>query len=118
MTASLTYVNIFYTIIQKKYARHVTDNLLNPHSEDLSLELIEELVRYICNTKDLGAILIFLPGMMDISKLNRMMLDSGCYPSRKYIRVNETFIYLIVCSIDYFLKQIKTDSFALFLSNN
>lgn len=53
-------------------------------SEDLSLDLIEKLVRYISNTKDPGAILIFLPGMMDISKLNKMMVDSGFYPSCKY----------------------------------
>ncbi|KYM95193.1 putative ATP-dependent RNA helicase DHX36 [Cyphomyrmex costatus] len=70
---------------EKKYERHVIDQLRNVNSEDLSLELIEKLVRYICNTKGPGAILIFLPGMMDISKLNRMMLDSKCYPSHKYV---------------------------------
>ncbi|XP_071653417.1 ATP-dependent DNA/RNA helicase DHX36 [Temnothorax longispinosus] len=70
---------------EKKYETHVTNQLRNPISEDLSLELIEKLVRYICNTKDPGAILIFLPGMMDISKLNKMMLDSEHYPSQKYV---------------------------------
>lgn len=70
-----------------KYAKHVIDQLRNPNSENLSLELIEKLVRYICNTKSPGAILIFLPGIMDISKLNRMLLESGCYPSRKYLCV-------------------------------
>ncbi|XP_012225359.2 ATP-dependent DNA/RNA helicase DHX36 isoform X2 [Linepithema humile] len=70
---------------EMKYAKHVIDQLRNPNSENLSLELIEKLVRYICNTKGPGAILIFLPGIMDISKLNRMLLESGCYPSYKYI---------------------------------
>ncbi|KAM0728608.1 ATP-dependent DNA/RNA helicase DHX36 [Formica fusca] len=70
---------------EMKYGEHVFNQLRNPNSENLSLELIEKLVRYICNTKGPGAILIFLPGMMDISQLNRMMLDSGCYPPNKYI---------------------------------
>lgn len=34
-------------------------------------------------TKEPGAILVFLPGMMDIVKLNRIMLDSGRYPNSK-----------------------------------
>ncbi|KAL6449085.1 hypothetical protein ACFW04_000652 [Cataglyphis niger] len=70
---------------EMKYGEHVFNQLRNPNSENLSLELIEKLVRYICNNKGPGAILIFLPGMMDISQLNRMMLDSGCYPPNKYI---------------------------------
>lgn len=68
-----------------KYGEHVFNQLRNPNSENFSLELIEKLVRYICNTKGPGAILIFLPGMMDISQLNRMMLDSEYYPSGKYL---------------------------------
>ncbi|XP_012525529.1 ATP-dependent DNA/RNA helicase DHX36 [Monomorium pharaonis] len=70
---------------EKKYETHVINQLQNPLSETLSLELTEKLVRYICNTKGPGAILIFLPGMIDITKLNKMMLDSGHYPSYKYI---------------------------------
>ncbi|RLU19759.1 hypothetical protein DMN91_008317 [Ooceraea biroi] len=72
-----------YTVIEKgKYGKDIIDQIQNPDSEKLSLDLIEKLVRYICNTKGPGAILIFLPGMMDISKLNRMLIDSGCYPSQ------------------------------------
>ena len=54
--------------------------LSNPKSEELSLELIFELTKHICLTKGPGAILIFLPGLMDISKLNRMMSESKCFP--------------------------------------
>lgn len=68
-----------------KYTESVLNQLRNTNSEELSLNLIEKLVRYICNMKDPGAILIFLPGMMDISQLNKMMLDSGCYPSSEYL---------------------------------
>ncbi|XP_011868007.1 PREDICTED: ATP-dependent RNA helicase DHX36 [Vollenhovia emeryi] len=70
---------------EKKYETQVINQLRNPISEDLSLDLIEKLVRYICNTKGPGAILIFLPGMMDISNLNKMMLNSQCYPGHRYI---------------------------------
>ncbi|KYN43416.1 putative ATP-dependent RNA helicase DHX36 [Trachymyrmex septentrionalis] len=72
-------------MLEKKYEKHVIEQLRNPNSENLSLELIEKLVRYICNTKDPGAILIFLPGMLDISNLNKMMLESRCYPNHTYI---------------------------------
>ncbi|XP_025987065.2 ATP-dependent DNA/RNA helicase DHX36 [Solenopsis invicta] len=71
--------------LENKYDARVINQLRNPVSETLSLDLIEELVRYICNTKGPGAILIFLPGMLDISNLNKMMLDSERYPSHKYI---------------------------------
>ncbi|KAK2585322.1 hypothetical protein KPH14_010004 [Odynerus spinipes] len=72
-------------MLEKKYPKLVIDQLRNPNSENLSLELIEELINYISTTKEPGAILVFLPGMMDIVKLNRMMLDCGRYPSNRYI---------------------------------
>lgn len=58
----------------------MTDQLRNPASEDLSLDLIEEVIRYICRTKGPGAILVFLPGMMDIVKLNKIMIENKHYP--------------------------------------
>lgn len=63
----------------------VINQLRNPNCENLSLELIEELIRHICTTKEPGAILVFLPGMMDIIKLNKIMLNSEHYPTNKYI---------------------------------
>ncbi|XP_032666503.1 ATP-dependent DNA/RNA helicase DHX36 [Odontomachus brunneus] len=70
--------------IEKKYPPYVVKQLQNSNSEDMSLELTEELVRYICETKGPGAILIFLPGMMDILKLYKMMIKSR-YPDYKYV---------------------------------
>ena len=58
--------------------------LWNPKSEELSLDLICELTKHICLTQGPGAILIFLPGLMDISKLNRMLLDCGHFPKGEY----------------------------------
>ncbi|XP_023247427.1 ATP-dependent RNA helicase DHX36 isoform X2 [Copidosoma floridanum] len=66
------------------YPSFVFKELANPKCEELSLNLIMELTKYICVTKGPGAILIFLPGIMDISKLNRMMLESGHFPKDRY----------------------------------
>ncbi|XP_046753641.1 ATP-dependent DNA/RNA helicase DHX36 [Diprion similis] len=70
---------------ERKYPQFVIDQLRNPVSEDLSLELIAELVHFICTNEGPGAILIFLPGMTDITKLTRMLLESGEYPSSRFI---------------------------------
>ncbi|KAJ8680609.1 hypothetical protein QAD02_016396 [Eretmocerus hayati] len=67
------------------YPLNVLQQLWNPRSEELSLDLILMLTKYICFNKGPGAILIFLPGIMDISKLNRMMLDCGSFPSHRYV---------------------------------
>ncbi|XP_035741323.1 ATP-dependent DNA/RNA helicase DHX36-like isoform X3 [Vespa mandarinia] len=72
-------------VIEKKYPKFVIDQLCHPDSENLSLELIEDLINHICTTKEPGAILVFLPGMMDIVKLNRIMLNSGRYPNSRFI---------------------------------
>ncbi|XP_076292712.1 ATP-dependent DNA/RNA helicase DHX36 isoform X2 [Lasioglossum baleicum] len=71
--------------IEKKYSKNVIDQLKNPNREDLSLDLIEELIRHICRTKPPGAILVFLPGVMDISQLHKIMMRNGQYPPNKYV---------------------------------
>ena len=86
---------MFVHLLQNKYPQFVLNELRNEKSEELSLELIEELVRYICVTKGPGAILIFLPGIMDITKLNRIMLESGRYPRGKLEIRNLGFTFLI-----------------------
>ncbi|XP_076654311.1 ATP-dependent DNA/RNA helicase DHX36 [Halictus rubicundus] len=71
--------------IEKKYSKNVIDQLKNPNREDLSLLLIEELIRHICRAKPPGAILVFLPGLMDISQLHKMMMQNGQYPPDRYV---------------------------------
>ncbi|XP_015173793.1 PREDICTED: ATP-dependent RNA helicase DHX36 isoform X2 [Polistes dominula] len=71
--------------VEKQYPMSVINQLHNPNCENLSLELIEELIRHICKTKEPGAILVFLPGMMDIINLNKLMLNSQYYPTNQYI---------------------------------
>ncbi|CAK9823206.1 ATP-dependent DNA/RNA helicase DHX36 [Anthophora retusa] len=65
--------------------RRVLRELRNPCSEMLSFDLIELLIQHICRTKGPGAILVFLPGMMDIIKLNKMMMASNFYSESQYV---------------------------------
>lgn len=72
-------------ILQRAYPVGVIEQLYNPKIEELSFDLIFALTRYICARKGPGAILIFLPGMMDISKLHRMITESSYFPKSKHV---------------------------------
>lgn len=61
----------------KKYPAAILNLLENPSSEDTDYELILELINYICNTKDDGAILVFLSGWDQISKMTKILKDKG-----------------------------------------
>ncbi|XP_064642858.1 ATP-dependent DNA/RNA helicase DHX36-like isoform X2 [Lineus longissimus] len=54
-------------------------------SDQIDLELIAELVRHIMTTKGDGAILIFLPGWEQISKLYKMLEGDRLFNSRNSI---------------------------------
>lgn len=68
----------------KLYPAYVINQLRNPTSEELSLELIQALLEHISENKKPGAILVFLPGIMDITNLNKNLLGSGRFPSYKF----------------------------------
>lgn len=61
----------------KKYPASILSWLENPVSEDVDYDLISELINYICNNKDDGAILVFLSGWDQISKLTKLLKDRG-----------------------------------------
>ncbi|RZF45115.1 hypothetical protein LSTR_LSTR016997 [Laodelphax striatellus] len=66
----------------KKYDRRVLDYLANPAIEEINLDLITSLVEFICyEVKKDGAILIFLPGLDKITALNKLLAESGKFPS-------------------------------------
>lgn len=69
---------------EKIYPSYVINELRNSNSEELSLDLIENLLEYISYKKGPGAILVFLPGLMDISNLNKKLLSSGRFPPYKF----------------------------------
>ncbi|CAL8130781.1 unnamed protein product [Orchesella dallaii] len=67
----------------KTYPRHVLKELIKPEAEELNLDLITSLILHICETdRDNGAILIFVPGWDQISKLSTQLQSccnfSGC----------------------------------------
>ncbi|XP_023310830.1 ATP-dependent RNA helicase DHX36 [Anoplophora glabripennis] len=71
---------------EQKYDEVVCRQLRNPNSEQLNINLIKELLLYICEKEDKeGAILIFLPGLMNISSLNKLLENCGKFPSHKYL---------------------------------
>ncbi|GBP76774.1 ATP-dependent RNA helicase DHX36 [Eumeta japonica] len=57
--------------------------LLDYRIENLNIDLIVELLKYICRGEP-GAILVFLPGISDITKLIKMMEESKIFPSTRY----------------------------------
>lgn len=63
------------------------EQLKNPRSEELSMDFICEVVKYISFTQGPGAILIFLPGLVDISKLNKILSDCSAFPRGKFIKI-------------------------------
>ena len=47
----------------RKYSRTTIASLEHPESEDINLELISTLIRFIHEKHDEGAVLVFLPGL-------------------------------------------------------
>ncbi|GLH02661.1 ATP-dependent RNA helicase DHX8 [Gryllus bimaculatus] len=62
--------------LRHKFGEVVIDQLLEPDSEALNLELYQELIEHICENEGPGAILVFLPGWDQISNLCRMLSSS------------------------------------------
>lgn len=72
--------------INNAYSLRVCNQLRNAASEEINLELIHNLILYICYTKkDNGAILVFLTGFAEISQLLKMLKSTGKFPAHKYI---------------------------------
>jgi ATP-dependent RNA helicase DHX36 len=57
------------------YSRQTIESLSSPVAEDLNHELVASLVHHIHTRQREGAILVFLPGWEDISKLNRLFSE-------------------------------------------
>lgn len=57
-----------------RYSCHTLDELYKKSSEVLNTDLIVELLRYICQQPE-GAVLVFLPGWSEISKVNNLIKE-------------------------------------------
>ena len=70
--------------IKDKYSSNVIKTLLKIESESGEIELVEELIHHISVTKPMGAILVFLPGYEQISKLLNKLQKSNHFPQDKF----------------------------------
>ena len=61
------------------YSAETLESLSFAESEEINHELIATVVHYIHTTKEDGAILVFLPGWDDISKVNRLLTEDRRY---------------------------------------
>ncbi|VVC42551.1 Hypothetical protein CINCED_3A018746 [Cinara cedri] len=81
----LPYVNEMRRL--KKYPAAILNWLETPMSEEIDYELILELINYICNNKDDGAILVFLSGWDQISKLTSILKNKGFGNTSRYLLI-------------------------------
>ncbi|KAF7262750.1 hypothetical protein GWI33_004148 [Rhynchophorus ferrugineus] len=71
---------------EKKYDRFVLEELQKPESEDLNVDLIYELLKYICTQeRNDGAILVFVTGFSEIQTLTKRMEKSIDFPRSKFL---------------------------------
>ncbi|CAG9564668.1 unnamed protein product [Danaus chrysippus] len=68
---------------KKNLSLQTYKTLQDSRIEELSFELLVDLLIYICKGEP-GAILVFLPGIGDITKLMRMMESTNLFPANKY----------------------------------
>ncbi|XP_050348028.1 ATP-dependent DNA/RNA helicase DHX36-like [Nymphalis io] len=68
---------------KKDLSYDVYKTLQDSRIEELNLELVVELLIYICKGKE-GAILVFLPGIAQITSLMKLMDESKCFPRSCY----------------------------------
>ncbi|CAH2080218.1 unnamed protein product, partial [Iphiclides podalirius] len=68
---------------KRSFSADVYKTLQDSRIEELNLHLMLELLKHICKG-DRGAVLIFLPGIGEISHLLRLMDESNCFPSSRY----------------------------------
>lgn len=61
----------------KRYPETVLNLLENPASEDANNELIFQLIDYICDNEKEGAILVFLSGLDEITKMIKILKNKG-----------------------------------------
>ncbi|KAK8400341.1 hypothetical protein O3P69_003203 [Scylla paramamosain] len=69
---------------EQQYSNLTIQELYKKNSEELNLELILELLRHISRLP-MGAVLVFLPGWDNISKLHNMIKDDTMLSSRNHL---------------------------------
>lgn len=73
--------------IQNKYTRYTIESLDNMDHEYINHDLILHVIKYICRNFEDGAILVFMPGWDQISKLHDMLEKEPCFDSSNSILI-------------------------------
>ncbi|KAL4226527.1 ATP-dependent DNA/RNA helicase dhx36 [Mactra antiquata] len=73
-------------IIDKKFSYSTCTTLSNMNMDRIDFELVSKLIKYIVTGKENGAILIFMPGWMDISSLHKT-LTSDTFFRTDYFKI-------------------------------
>ncbi|KAK3911803.1 ATP-dependent DNA/RNA helicase DHX36 [Frankliniella fusca] len=68
----------------RKYSRNTIEALGNPASEEINYDLMSRLIEHICKNRPDGAILVFLPGWEQISKLNTALTSIDYFKSSRF----------------------------------
>ncbi|KAJ8301741.1 hypothetical protein KUTeg_020728 [Tegillarca granosa] len=68
-----------------KYSTRTIQALQNINNDQVDCDLIVSLIRHISLKLEEGAILVFVPGWSEISKINKMLLDDKMFNSDKFL---------------------------------
>ncbi|KAJ8032843.1 ATP-dependent RNA helicase DHX36 [Holothuria leucospilota] len=74
----------YIVAMRQSYPEDVVNSLATMDHDNFDLDLGAELIRYICLKKPQGAILMFLPGWDQISKMNDLLMKQGMFRSSNY----------------------------------
>ncbi|XP_002737580.2 ATP-dependent DNA/RNA helicase DHX36-like [Saccoglossus kowalevskii] len=77
--------NEYLQSIEGSYSPEVLEKIQNMDDEEIDYDLVVEVIRYIAINKEEGAILVFVPGWTDISKINDKLLRQTMFKSGPFI---------------------------------
>lgn len=69
----------------KMCSKPVINQLKNPESETLNINLIADVIYHICANEPEGAILVFVPGLSQIQDLHKLLMGNRFFSSCRYL---------------------------------
>eukprot|EP00795_Rhopilema_esculentum_P010997 gene10997-19837_t len=79
------YIEDIYEMLSMHYSRQTVHSLCNADLESIDFHLISSILRHICNRMEDGAVLIFLPGWDDISKLHDLLRSNPFFNADRFM---------------------------------
>ncbi|XP_022089180.1 ATP-dependent RNA helicase DHX36-like isoform X2 [Acanthaster planci] len=70
--------------MRQTYPEEVVYHLENMDHENMDLEMVSSVIRYICLNKPEGALLVFLPGWEQISKVNDLLTQQQMFRNNNF----------------------------------